>query len=181
MPASLPPSTLHLHHKQSNIPYGYLMTKAPVAPVSLSLPCTALPKLCLLHLNDINIVMENLASSSLPASLTSMKTVDSPSITSYISALTGLRQLNMSCISFPTGVLPGPAWREMTRMATALTQLTLLKLFWTGAWMDRWLNMSWPSATVRVCFRVFVGCSMQEAFCPGHVMVVCSLSLYGSC
>lgn len=110
---------------------GCLEQNVYQAAVPLALPCATLPKLHTLYLHDVDIAMDNLAGSSLPANLTSLTTVDLPSITSYINSLTGLRQLAMANISFPTGVF-GPGSQELVRMATTLTQLTALKLVWTG-------------------------------------------------
>lgn len=105
------------------------MVNDPVDEVSLELPCTSLPKLTMLRLHHVDITLEGVTPSSsanpLP-SLTSLKATDSPAINPDLHLLTDLRQLSLSDMDYPTG--------NLMMAATALTQLTRLRLEWTGLW-----------------------------------------------
>lgn len=135
------PSTPHT--QQSDIPRQFFIAvKDPVGEVDFVLPSASLPNLHRLRLFNVqvycgmNLTPGGLPSwgtssdlVSLPASLTSLKAVDSHYINAYICDLTGLRQLSLSDMDFPMG--------ELRRIATTLTQLTRLRLEWTGAWIRR--------------------------------------------
>lgn len=98
----------------------------PTTEVEVVLPCTSLPKLRTLRLYDIDISLHGITGTThnpLP-SLTSLKACDSPKVCPYLHMLTSLKQLSLSDLDFPTG--------NLMRMATSLTQLTRLRLEWTG-------------------------------------------------
>lgn len=101
--------------------------KDPVTEVPVDLPCASLPKLHTLRLYNIGLGLEGVTDDTTTnpfPSLTSLKAWESPWVCPYLHMLTNLKQLSLSDMDFPTG--------NLMRAATALTQVTRLRLEWTG-------------------------------------------------
>jgi hypothetical protein len=133
----------------------------------VDLPCASLPKLHTLRLYNIDPTFESVTDATthnpLP-SLTSLKAYESQYINPYLHMLTSLQQLSLSDMDYPTG--------NLMKMATALTQLTRLRLEWTGE-SGTLRSASWPqlwevhnSSRIGACILAF--CSTMQQHTMQH-------------